>query len=328
VLDGAQGSRGRGPSGAKAEAGRMTVEHLDFDPRALTNDTVRFWRAGAKAKGLSLKMTGGKDLPPWLRGDPVRIRQVLNNLLSNAIKFTAEGQVELAVEARREGEGEGWVLSVAVTDTGPGLSPDQLARLFTAYDQLGADTARTFGGTGLGLSISRDLARLMGGDLAAQSAPGGGARFILTLPVPEGVAPAALATSSPTPVAFADKPLALVVDDHEVNRRLLDQILRALGVRTVLATDGEAALAAAGARRFDVVLMDINMPGLDGLDTTRRLRAGGPNARTPVIAVTAGVSPSERSACVAAGMDDWVEKPFQIAALQSALARALGSVSD
>jgi signal transduction histidine kinase/ActR/RegA family two-component response regulator len=311
---------------SKIEAGRMSVECLDFDPRALTNDTVRFWRAGAKAKGLSLKMTGGRNLPPWLRSDPVRIRQVLNNLLSNAIKFTAQGQIELAVDARREGEG--WVLSVAVTDTGPGLSPEQLARLFTAYDQLGSDTARTFGGTGLGLSISRDLARLMGGDLIAQSAPGGGARFILSLPAPEGVAPAAPAAAASTPVVFADKPLALVVDDHEVNRRLLDQILRALGVRTILAPDGEAAVAAASARRFDVILMDVNMPGLDGLDATRRLRAGGPNAGTPVIAVTAGVSPSERSACVAAGMDDWVEKPFQIAALQSALARALEPAAD
>jgi signal transduction histidine kinase/CheY-like chemotaxis protein len=311
---------------SKIEAGRMSVECLDFDPRALTNDTVRFWRAGAKAKGLSLKLTGGRDLPPWLRGDPVRIRQVLNNLLSNAIKFTAEGQVELAVEARREGDA--WLLSMAVTDTGPGLSPDQLARLFTAYDQLGSDTARTFGGTGLGLSISRDLARLMGGDLVAQSAPSGGARFVLTLPVAEGVELAAPATPAFSPAVFAGKPLALVVDDHEVNRRLLDQILRALGVRTELATDGEAALVAANARRFDVVLMDVNMPGLDGLDATRRLRAGGPNARTPVIAVTAGVSPGERSACVAAGMDDWVEKPFQIAALQSALTRALGAVRD
>ena len=163
----------------------------------------------------------------------------------------------------------------------------------------------------------------MGGELTAQSAADGGARFILTLPTPEGVAPPMPVASPSTPAMFTDKPLALIVDDHEVNRRLLDQILRALGVRTVLAADGEAALVAAGDRRFDVILMDVNMPGLDGLDATRRLRTGGPNARTPVIAVTAGVSPSERSACVAAGMDDWVEKPFDIAALQSALARAL-----
>ncbi|EJL34439.1 signal transduction histidine kinase [Caulobacter sp. AP07] len=304
---------------SKIEAGQMSVETLDFDPRALVDDTIRFWRAGARAKGLSLRMTGGDDLPDWLRGDPMRIRQVLNNLLSNAIKFTAEGQVEIAVEARRQGGA--WLLTLSVTDTGPGLSPDQLARLFTAYDQLGADTARTFGGTGLGLSISRDLALLMGGDLVAQSAPAGGARFVLTVPTPEGVAPAA--EPAPAPAVFAGAPRALVVDDHEVNRRVLDQILGALGLQVELAGDGEAALAVAGERRFDVILMDVNMPGLDGLDTTRRLRTEGPNRRTPVIAVTAGVSSAERSACLAAGMDGWVEKPFEVAGLHAALSLAL-----
>jgi signal transduction histidine kinase/CheY-like chemotaxis protein len=306
---------------SKIEAGRMSVEVLDFDPKALVNDTARFWRAGAKAKGLSLKMTGGRDLPAWLRGDPVRIRQILNNLLSNAIKFTAEGRVEIAVEARRQGEA--WQLSVAVSDTGPGLTAEQLSRLFTAYDQLGADTARTFGGTGLGLSISRDLAQLMGGDLIAQAPAGGGARFVLSLPAPEGAAPSQPAPRASVPQVFAGAPMALVVDDHEVNRRVLDQILRALGLRVETAADGEAALTIAGARRFDVILMDVNMPGLDGLDATRRLRAQGPNTVTPVIAVTAGVSPAERAACAAAGMNDCVEKPFEVASLHTALARAL-----
>lgn len=306
---------------SKIEAGRMSVEVLDFDPKALVNDTVRFWRAGAKAKGLSLKTTGGRDLPAWLRGDPVRIRQILNNLLSNAIKFTAEGRVEVAVEARRQGEA--WLLSVAVSDTGPGLTHEQLSRLFTAYDQLGADTARTFGGTGLGLSISRDLAQLMGGDLVAQAPAGGGARFVLSLPAPEGAAPAEPAPQASVPRVFAGAPTALVVDDHEVNRRVLDQILRALGLRVETAADGEAALTIASAQRFDVILMDVNMPGLDGLDATRRLRARGPNTVTPVIAVTAGVSPAEREACAAAGMTDCVEKPFEVVGLHAALARAL-----
>jgi signal transduction histidine kinase/CheY-like chemotaxis protein len=309
---------------SKIEAGRMSVERLDFDPRALIGDTARFWSDAAAAKGLVLVASGGESLPEWVKGDPVRIRQILNNLLSNAIKFTARGRVELAVESTRRGEA--WDLVLTVTDTGPGLTPAQLSRLFTAYDQLGADTARTFGGTGLGLAISRDLARLMGGDLVAESSPAGGARFTLNLSVETGAAPrtpvpAAIPTEAPA--AFAGAPLALVVDDHEVNRRVLDQILSALGLRVELAADGEAALAAAGARVFDVILMDVNMPGLDGLDATRRLRAQGPNRETPVIAVTAGVSPAEREACRAAGMDDWVEKPFDVQALQAVLDRAL-----
>ena len=315
---------------SKIEAGRMSVESLDFSPAALIDDTLRFWRGEAEAKGLTLEMIGGQDLPDWVRGDPVRIRQVLNNLLSNAIKFTARGRIELGVSAERQGPA--WRLAFSVCDTGPGLASDQLERLFTAYDQLGADTARTFGGTGLGLSISRDLARLMGGDLTAQSALDGGALFQLTLPMAAGVAPiapepVAIALPSFAPSPLAPAPVALVVDDHEVNRRLLGQILDSLGLRVEHAADGEAGLAMASDRRFDVILMDVNMPGLDGLDATRRLRVEGPNRETPVIAVTAGVSAAEREACRAAGMDDWIEKPFEIAALQSALGRALERAS-
>jgi len=308
---------------SKIEAGRMSVETLDFSPGPLIEETVRFWRDEARAKGLALDLAGERDLPPWLRGDPVRLRQILNNLLSNAIKFTALGRVALGVAAERRGDG--WRLTVEVSDTGPGLSPEQLARLFTAYDQLGPDTARTFGGTGLGLSISRDLARLMGGDLTARSPPQGGAVFQLTLPMASGAPPvvAEAPASAPPPSVFERSPVALVVDDHEVNRRLLSHILDAMGVRVELAADGETALALAGERRFDVILMDVNMPGLDGLEATRRLRAGGPSSATPVIAVTAGVSDAEREACRAAGMDDWIEKPFQAVTLQRVLWRAL-----
>jgi len=275
---------------SKIEAGRMSVETLDFSPGALIDEAVRFWRDEAEAKGLALELTGQQDLPDWLRGDPVRIRQVLNNLLSNAIKFTSTGRVALSVAAERRGDA--WRLAVDVSDTGPGLSPDQMARLFTAYDQLGPDTARTFGGTGLGLSISRDLARLMGGDLTAHSPPEGGAVFQLVLPMATGVAPAAAETvpgPPPEPLGGFDRsPLALVVDDHEVNRRLLSQILDALGVRIELAADGEAGLAAAGERRFDVILMDMQMPVMDGVTATRCLRADpGINQHTPVVALTA-----------------------------------------
>ena len=313
---------------SKIEAGRMSVEILDFAPGPLIGETVRFWRDEAEAKGLTLDLTGERDLPDWLRGDPVRIRQVLNNLLSNAIKFTPLGQVAVSVSA--EQWADAWRLAVEVSDTGPGLSPDQMARLFTAYDQLGPDTARTFGGTGLGLSISRDLARLMGGDLTVRSPPQGGAIFQLVLPMTTGAAPVVaeplLAPLSAPLGAFDRSPMALVVDDHEVNRRLLSHILDALGVRVELASYGEAGLVLAGERHFDVILMDVNMPGLDGLEATRRLRAQGPNSATPVIAVTAGVSDAERAACRAAGMDDWVEKPFQAATLRQVLSRVLDPV--
>ncbi|PLR27567.1 hybrid sensor histidine kinase/response regulator [Caulobacter zeae] len=308
---------------SKIEAGRMTVETIDFSPRTLICDTLRFWRAEAREKGLALRFKGGRRLPRWIKGDPVRLRQVLNNLLSNAIKFTPEGRVciELVMTPRAEG---GLMLSLAVTDTGPGLGPEQLARLFTAYDQLGADTTRTFGGTGLGLAISRDLSRLMGGDLTAKSAEGRGARFVLTLPAPEGEEPPTPQPLDAATDGFSDTPAVLVVDDHEINRRTLAQVLEAFGLEVVLAADGETALLLAGETRFDAILMDVNMPGLDGLDTTRRLRAQGLNRATPVIAVTGAVAEGDIAACRAAGMQDFVEKPFEVSALYAVLLRVLG----
>ncbi|WP_240903283.1 ATP-binding protein [Caulobacter sp. 602-2] len=308
---------------SKIEAGRMSVELIDFSPRTVICDTLRFWRAEARDKGLALRFTGGRHLPRWIKGDPVRLRQVLNNLLSNAIKFTPEGRVcvALTMAARTEG---GLVLTLAVTDTGPGLGPEQLARLFTAYDQLGADTARTFGGTGLGLAISRDLSRLMGGDLTAESAEGSGARFVLTLPAPAGEEPPTPEPLDASADGFSDATAVLVVDDHEINRRTLAQVLEAFGLAVTLAPDGETALLLAGETRFDAILMDVNMPGLDGLDTTRRLRAEGRNRATPVIAVTGAVTDGDIAACRAAGMQDFVEKPFEVTALYAVLVRVLG----
>jgi signal transduction histidine kinase len=163
---------------SKIEAGRMGVETVDYDLPAVVGDAVEFWRCAASAKGVALTLTGVETLPQWVRGDPMRTRQILNNLLSNAIKFTPEskgdgrGQVSVEVGVERERPRQ---VAIVVRDTGPGLKDDQIERLFSPYEQLGAGTARAFGGTGLGLSISRDLARLMGGELTAANAPGGGA---------------------------------------------------------------------------------------------------------------------------------------------------------
>lgn len=311
---------------SKIEAGRMTVESIDFPLRLLVADTLRFWRAAARAKGLALRFTGGRDLPRWIKGDPVRLRQVLNNLLSNAIKFTPEGRVVVSLDVAPQADAS-LLLTFAVTDTGPGLEPKQISRLFTAYDQLGADTARTFGGTGLGLSISRDLARLMGGDLTAEAAQPRGARFVLTLPAALGEEPPSPAPIA-APAAFAGEVSVLVVDDHEINRRTMSQVLEAFGLKVTLAADGETALALAAQTRFDAVMMDVNMPGLDGLDTTRRLRMQGLNTDTPVIAVTGATGREDLAACMAAGMQDFVEKPFEVAGLYAVLIRVLNEASE
>jgi len=304
---------------SKIEAGRMSVEIIDFDPAAVVSDTVSFWASQAAEKGLALTLEGLETLPPQVAADPTRLRQVLNNLISNAIKFTDRGGVALAVDAAPSGEG--WKLVFAVADTGMGMTREQFARLFIPFDQTLASTARTHGGTGLGLTISRELARMMGGDLSAASQPGKGATFTLQIfaeRAGHAVAP------PPPPTAPVTNVRVLGVDDHEVNRRALALMLEPLGVDLTLAASGEQALALTSVAAYDVILMDLYMPEMDGRETTMRLRATpGPNQTTPVIACTASTAERDWQACRDAGMTGSVPKPFDAALLHGAIARAL-----
>jgi len=295
---------------SKIEAGRMGVEVVDHDLRALISNTVRFWRNTARAKGLRLILRGVQAGPQWVRGDPMRVRQVLNNLISNAIKFTAEGEVTVIVTTQAR-DGRRFV-SIEVCDTGPGLTEEQIARLFSPYEQLGLKTARAFGGTGLGLAISRDLARLMGGDLKAADGGACGACFTFTLPAPEGAPPPAVDAAEAAALRAAGRTMSvLVVDDHDINRRTLARMVEAFGAEVETAEDALSALAVAEELPFDAILMDVRMPGMDGLEASRRLREGGANRGTPIIAVTGAASPEEIAACREAGMTGWVEKPVK-----------------
>lgn len=300
---------------ARLDAGRMSVDSRDFDLRALLSQTARLWQAPVRSKGLRLRMEGARSLPKMVRGDAMRLRQVLNNLLSNALKFTEAGAITLRLQSWPDEHGA-HVLLIDVEDTGLGMTPDQLRRLFTPFDQTAEDVAARYGGSGLGLSISRDLIELMGGRLTVRSTPGHGAIFTLSLVLPRGAAietaPTALVPearaavtrvlgqtppvtpSSPKPdpepalqasttVAAslpedsqADAPLrVLVVDDHAINRRAIQLILQSIDCEIAMAEDGLAALEACARAPFDVVFMDVRMPELDGRETTRRLRAGG-----------------------------------------------------
>lgn len=300
---------------AKLDAGRMTVEAIAFDPRRAVLDVVRLWRPQARAKGLRLSVTGAHALPDWVTGDPTRLRQVLNNLFSNAIKFTRQGSVRLTVKV------EGQSVTLALTDTGPGMTEDQVARLFTPFDQLDAGVARKHGGSGLGLVISRQLAGLMGGELSATSAPGQGAVFTLTLPMPPAE-PEAI-----DPVEFlAAPPRVLVVDDHAINRQAISLVLAQVGIEPATAGSAEEGLERLAAEPFDIVLMDVYMPDMDGREATRRLRAAtGPNQQTPVIAITASATARDWEACLAAGMDGHVAKPIEPVQLYTALETALSA---
>ncbi len=313
---------------AKIEAGRMSVERTVFDVRDLVEQTVRFWSTEAKAKGLDLAVRGAERLPRAIEGDPTRVRQILNNLLSNAVKFTSTGAISVMVQISDDANDRP-VIRLSVADSGPGLSPERLARLFTPFTQADDTVTRLHGGTGLGLAISRHLARIMDGDLSADSRQGAGCTFTLKLPLMLATAPAAepRPTVAPaTPTLATGSPRLLIADDHPINRRALRLLLGPLGPRVTEAENGEQALAALAAEPFELVLLDLNMPDLSGLEVARRLRAvAGPNRGTPVLAVTADTEPEVVGACLAAGMTGFVAKPIEAAELLTAVTSALAS---
>lgn len=300
---------------SKVEAGRMGVETIPFDARALVADTLRFWKAEAQKKKLKLRLAGGRRLPRWIAGDPTRLRQIFNNLMSNALKFTAEGGVAFQIDYEADR------IRFAVEDSGPGLSTEQIGRLFTPFAQADATVARTHGGTGLGLALSRNLARLMGGDLTVSSGVGRGARFVVSLPLTlaEPRQGMAVSHSGAAPVSPALR--ILVADDHEFNRQAMGLILSPLDVETTFAIDGPEALALCERQTFDVILLDLHMPQIGGLEVARRLRAGsGPNGATPIVAVTGAVEDEDRRQCGLAGMAACVAKPIDPAELYAVLA--------
>ncbi|MFC7475182.1 ATP-binding protein [Dankookia sp. GCM10030260] len=302
---------------AKLEAGKGTIERLPFDPAAELRQALALCRAQAAGKGLTLALELAPDLPGWVAGDPTRLRQVMLNLLSNAVKFTTRGEV--ALRARPVAPDR---LRVEVRDSGIGIAPEALPRLFTMFEQAESGTARRFGGTGLGLAICRRLVDAMGGTLGAESVPGEGSLFWFELPLPAAEAPGPVA-AAPAPPALVTPLDVLVVDDVAPNRELIRAFLAAAGHRPALAADGAAALALVAERRFDLILMDVSMPGMDGLEATRRIRAGaGPNARTPILALSAAATGDEVEDALAAGMDSHLAKPIDRAALLAAVRRA------
>ncbi|MBC1183695.1 response regulator [Brevundimonas sp. WCHBH090558] len=312
---------------SKMEAGAMAMESRDFELGDLMRDTVRFWAAPAADKGLTLEMSGVGSEAVWLRGDPYRLRQIINNLVSNAIKFTPSGAIRL--EASAPGGDGKHCLTLTVIDQGAGIAPEAMSRLFTPFAQGSAEVARTYGGTGLGLTVSRELARLMGGDLTVESTPGQGAAFTLCVDLPAGQPTQALDGHEAAAPVLARRLRVLAVDDHEINRRTIALVLQPLNVDLTTASDGHLALALLSEKVFDVVLMDVNMPGIDGNETTRRLRASdGPNADAPVIGFSAGTESEQVQACYAAGMTDWLAKPLEPKKLYDALHRATSAAAQ
>ncbi|RMH22471.1 MAG: response regulator [Acidobacteria bacterium] len=310
---------------SRIEAGGMTLERERFRPAALVDDVVRLLEPSAEVKGLVLSVELAADLPPWVEGDPNRLRQVLINLVGNAIKFTDRGRVRIA--ASRLAAEDGW-LRFVVEDTGIGIEPRVQEALFDPFTQADGSASRRFGGTGLGLAISRRIVELAGGRIGVDSVVGEGSTFWLEVPLPPVAAPPEEAPQPPAPLWTPEdprpQPRVLLAEDNPVNQLLTVRQLESLGCRPTAVENGRQVLDALDEHRFDLVLMDCQMPELDGYEATRSLRRREVDGQhLPVIALTAHALPEHRQRCFEAGMDDFLAKPFHIAELATILARWL-----
>ncbi len=304
---------------ARIESGRVDVADEPFDLSRAVQDAAQLYATAASDKGLQFFVDIDPDAAIWARGDGVRLKQILTNLVSNAVKFTAQGFVSLTV-SRGVTPGGSPILRFTVEDTGVGFDAAARERLFTRFEQADGTITRRYGGTGLGLAICRKLAEMMNGDLDCESEPDGGSAFILTLPLTEVEAPLAIGDIEPADRAEpeARRIRVLLADDHPTNRRVVELILALAPVDLTSVEDGAQALAACRAAAYDLVLMDMQMPVMDGLTATREIRlhetAMGFD-RTPIVMLTANALPDHVAAGRAAGADRHLAKPFNAADL-------------
>ncbi|MBS0660246.1 MAG: response regulator, partial [Verrucomicrobia bacterium] len=324
---------------SKIEAGGVELENRSIELEDFLEEVVESHRPRATEKALALTMRIDAHAPDSVVVDAAKLRQILNNLVNNAIKFTAQGQVQVEVLlAGRENEsgvpGRGlehvlYSLEFRVTDTGIGIQPDRLGRLFKAFSQADSSSTRRYGGMGLGLVIAQRLCALMGGVIKAKSTVGKGSTFSFTLALPGEKRIPAPAGASDTAILFdlPTGPRVLVAEDNPVNQKLIRAMLKRLGLVADYALNGLDVLELCMDRRpYDIVFMDVHMPAMDGLMATRRLREmereRGANKRTYIIALTADAMPGDREKCLEAGVDDYLTKPFSQSDLSEALERA------
>jgi PAS domain S-box-containing protein len=310
---------------SKIEAGELIVERVAFSPAELIQQLVDVATIQANAKGVIFRVDLPPDMPPLLEGDAKHLNQILSNLLSNAVRFTDRGMVELRVALARA-TAETVTMTFSVQDTGIGISPEAQSRLFAPFAQADATITRRYGGTGLGLSIVKSLVNLLGGSVQLKSTPGVGSEFTVVLEFALASAPASEA-AQPNRPELGEQRLAnvriLVVDDSEINLEVTRRILELNGAKVTLAHNGREAfeLLRARADGYDVVLMDVQMPVLDGYAATQQIRETLALPHLPVIALTAGALSSERERAVASGMDDFIVKPFDANTLVGSILR-------
>ncbi len=318
---------------SKIEAGKLHVEHIAFNLQVVVDDCLRPLALRARDKGIALQCEIAPDVPLSLLGDPGRLRQVLLNLVGNAIKFTSTGSVQVNVKHlhSRRANGTGGGIHFAVVDSGIGIPPDSLGSIFDAFSQQDSSTTRKFGGAGLGLTISRRLVEALGGRLWVESEVGRGSTFHFSAQF--GLDPqhivvdhgAASGTNSALPggevnVDGSERLLdVLLVEDNAINQKLTMKLLESCGHQVYVAENGQLALDALARQRFDVILMDMMMPVMDGIEATQRFRAGEAAPRTPIIAMTANAMRGDRERCLEAGMDGYMSKPIKSVELRKLL---------
>ncbi|MBD5779274.1 response regulator [Pelagicoccus sp. NFK12] len=328
---------------SKIEAGKVELESIPFSPAQTVTDVFKLFLRSCEEKGLLLKSDIAEGLPPVVVGDPTRVKQILINLIGNALKFTEHGEIVIRLEGEKTGDTQ-TRLHYTVSDTGLGIEADKMERLFKAFSQIDSSNTRKFGGTGLGLAISKKLANQMGGDIDVSSQPGQGSSFALTLSAtlasPEEVEAfektvPQFSDSSPLPLhpftpSYSSKSSVseeekdvLLVEDNPINQQVTAMMLRRLEYSYDLVNNGELACRTVAKKRYRVILMDIQMPGMDGIECAKRLREENGDATPPILAVTAKTSDSDREVAREAGMSDFLTKPLERRKLREAIEKVL-----
>ena len=304
---------------SKVEAGKMEIEIAPFCLSGALGESVGMFRAAAAEKGVRLGCELAPNLPQWVTGDETRLRQVILNLISNALKFTSAGEVVLSAGVERQDE-RGCCIVIEVRDTGIGIAPNHLPHLFSSFHQADASIGRRFGGTGLGLAISKRLVELMGGTISVESTPGEGARFRVTVELGRAQEPAPAAPPRPLTAKAGGQLKVLVAEDNLVNQKVVLMLLEKLGVKADLVANGSLAIAAVLENRYDLVLMDVQMPEVDGLEATREIRSRlAAHCQPFIFGLTAHATTEYRDICVSAGMDGYLTKPLEREKLREAL---------
>jgi signal transduction histidine kinase/ActR/RegA family two-component response regulator len=302
---------------SKVESGKLELEELDFSPAEVGEEVAALFQTQAMGKKVSVHFHPDPELPPLVNGDPMRLRQVLLNLVGNAVKFTEQGRVDFSIEKVRADATDA-VLRFRIKDTGIGMDATTQEKLFKKFSQGDSSTTRRYGGSGLGLAISQSLVRRMGGEIKVVSAPGVGSEFHFQLPLLMA-GPGAGSVDAAAGAAQRLKGRVLVVEDDWGSQRVVEIFLRKLGLDIVIVDNGAEGIELAVRERWDAVLMDIQMPGIDGFEAVRRIRRRTEGRWLPIIALTANVRADDRRAAAASGMDDFITKPIRQSELRASL---------